>query len=295
LYVFLFLLLVPLAVWLTESDVSAFVSVLTISCTAVFLSYARRGAELRENGIVFPSKGPPFVAWSRIEQCRWLPDGSAFQARLAFGPEEIGVAPGDMPEVSGILLKRVLLISSDGFAMNRGFTRSKEALLESFRREYRFFQFDLRTILLLTVVAASAFSWIGLRLETRRREEAALADLARFSPAFHGTAGHTDYLAFSPVVSAGLTADDLALLKEFHHLRALGLSGTGITDDGLAEIGSLRGLRMLYLNNSQITDAGLVQLEGLTNLEFISLENTRVTDEGVRRLQNALPEVRIQR
>ena len=57
----------------------------------------------------------------------------------------------------------------------------------------------------------------------------------------------------------------------------------------------LTALQRLNLNGTQLTDAGLEHLKGLTRLQRLALRNTKVTDAGVTRLQQALPNCKIER
>jgi hypothetical protein len=51
----------------------------------------------------------------------------------------------------------------------------------------------------------------------------------------------------------------------------------------------------LSLYRTQITDAGLAHLAGLAYLRRLVVGRTHVTDEGVKKLQQALPNCRIER
>jgi len=66
-----------------------------------------------------------------------------------------------------------------------------------------------------------------------------------------------------------------------------------ITDERLPEVWSLHKCLWLDLSNSRVSDAGLQHLTGLTNLERLDLRSSKVTAEGVKRLQNALPNCKI--
>ncbi len=121
-------------------------------------------------------------------------------------------------------------------------------------------------------------------------------------------------LAKSNVTDAGL-----AHLKDMATLESLNLFRTGISDAGLVHLQGLTGLRLLVLNETAVTDAGLEHLKGLAALQSLDLEGTAVTDNGlehlhglsdlrqlnleatkvtplgIQRLQEALPELEIQR
>jgi beta-lactamase regulating signal transducer with metallopeptidase domain/Leucine-rich repeat (LRR) protein len=97
-------------------------------------------------------------------------------------------------------------------------------------------------------------------------------------------------LAETRITDTGLTH-----LKNLLELQQLRLSGTQITDIGLANLAGLNELQMLGLDKTQITDAGLEHLKGLADLTYLNLNGTRVTDAGVQQLQQALPNLYIER
>ena len=51
---------------------------------------------------------------------------------------------------------------------------------------------------------------------------------------------------------------------------------------------------MLFLHGTKVSDAGLEHLKGLTQLQQLDLNGTKVTDAGVKKLQQALPNCRIE-
>ncbi|MGQ0633765.1 MAG: leucine-rich repeat domain-containing protein [Planctomycetaceae bacterium] len=111
--------------------------------------------------------------------------------------------------------------------------------------------------------------------------------------------------------------EHLAPLKDLRRLAHLNLRGTDITDAGLTAIASRKGLVRLHLEKTKITDKGLEPLKGLENLEYLNLYGTeitdvglahleglkklkslylwqtKVTDDGVKRLQEAIPGLKI--
>jgi hypothetical protein len=94
------------------------------------------------------------------------------------------------------------------------------------------------------------------------------------------------------------TRTDLGLK---HYLAAvepptrLRLHRWNVSDAGLKELAGLRNLQRLDLWGTQVTDAGVEHLKGLTKLQVLQLDRTQVTDEGVKRLQEALPNCKIER
>jgi hypothetical protein len=111
------------------------------------------------------------------------------------------------------------------------------------------------------------------------------ADLERL-----GTLTQLRYLSFGgdDVTDAGL-----AHLSGMHRLEVLNLVGTQVTDVGLAHLTGLGQLQELVLVDAQITDAGLAHLTALGQLRELDLCSNQVSDEGVKRLQQALPNCRI--
>ena len=95
-------------------------------------------------------------------------------------------------------------------------------------------------------------------------------------------------LAHAQITDAGLVQ-----LKGLNNLESLNLSGTQVTDAGLEHLRGLVTLETLWLSRTKVSDAGLVNLRRLTKLKHLGLSNTQVTDEGVAKLQEALPDCKI--
>jgi internalin A len=87
----------------------------------------------------------------------------------------------------------------------------------------------------------------------------------------------------------------LVHLKSLTSLRELGLGDTAVSDAGLVHIKRMPHLTALGLEGTNVGDAGLVHLKSLTTLQVLSLGDAPVTDAGVRKLQKALPKVKIRR
>ena len=201
------------------------------------------------------------------------------------------------------------------------------------RPKRRWFQYSLRTLLILTTVVAALFAWWSHKA---RRQKLAVEALQRagalvvydhkgtlpddFGLAFWGEeqgpsfwptwlvqALGVDYFSHvhcvainNPVVyhmSQNHAVDDTTLeyIKHLPAVRLLCLNSAQVTDTGLRNLESLTSLRSLELINNPITDLGLEHLRGLTNLERLNLWNTKVTAAGISRLQQALPNCKIER
>lgn len=92
-----------------------------------------------------------------------------------------------------------------------------------------------------------------------------------------------------------ITDAGLARLAGLKSLVRLHLELTKVTDAGLAQLAGLENLEYLNLYGTAITDAGLEPLKGLAKLKSLYLWQTSVTDEGVRKLQAALPNLKVVR
>jgi hypothetical protein len=97
-------------------------------------------------------------------------------------------------------------------------------------------------------------------------------------------------LSWTKVTDAGL--EDLRGLTQLEYVVLL---GTKVTDAGLEHLRGLTQLQVLVLDYTQVTDAGLERLNGLSQLQTLWLKNTKVIHEGVKKLQEALPNCKIER
>ena len=95
--------------------------------------------------------------------------------------------------------------------------------------------------------------------------------------------------------NTNVTDDGLEHLKGLANLQILNLEDTKVTDAGLEHLKGLTKLERLILNDTNVTNSGLEHLTGLTNLSSLNLFGTNVTDEGVKKLQQALPNCKIER
>ena len=96
--------------------------------------------------------------------------------------------------------------------------------------------------------------------------------------------------------SLSVTPANDDVIKRFDRwdsVRYLWLTRSRVTDASLAYLKGAPRLQGLYLDNTQITDAGLKRVSVFSNLEHLDLIGTRVTEEGVQKLQQALPNCRI--
>jgi internalin A len=97
-------------------------------------------------------------------------------------------------------------------------------------------------------------------------------------------------LNVTPITDAGLEH-----LKGLSSLEKLYLVDTKVGDAGLEHLKGLANLKILSLAGTQVSDAGLEHLKGLANLKELFVAGTKVTEEGAKKLQEALPMVKIER
>ena len=161
--------------------------------------------------------------------------------------------------------------------------------------------FSLKRLLIVVTVLCIGSGWIVMKRAEVRPQRMAAAEIEKLG----GGVGFEGILPrrvvwvgfyFNRLTNTGysrITDAGLVHLEELADLRRLTLEDPQITDAGLVHLEGLTNLSVLSLRGTQITDAGLVHVEKLTNLRNLSLGNTQVTDEGVKKLQQALPNCRI--
>jgi Leucine Rich repeat len=182
------------------------------------------------------------------------------------------------------------------------------------KRRRRWFQFSLRTLMIVVLIAAIPCAWLRSKIEQKRQErqtvEAILKsggdvkyDYQTASPP--ATAPGLGWLRsmlgedfFSEVVSVSIYDDffkqllwpnaadsQLTRIKDLSHLESLYLSRTNTTDAGLENIKNLTKLKDLNLDETDITDAGMTNLKGLMHVKSLSLALLKITDAGLANLE----------
>ena len=197
------------------------------------------------------------------------------------------------------------------------------------RTTRHWFQFSLRTLLLMTLVSGAAFGSLYRDLQEYQTNSRAMTALAERGFDLQTRPGRLSWLwrllgSDAQLITAakangfnmlqgGIVDDDTSHLQELWYLTELNLKGTIVSDDALANIRHLRALEKLnlsgtrasdaglhhlrelesveelHLNWTQITDAGLPRLYHLKQLKSIELSGTKVTEQGIAALQSALP------
>ncbi len=184
----------------------------------------------------------------------------------------------------------------------------------------RWYQYSLRSLLLLTLLCAILCSWLAVKINQGKRQKAAVDALKAKgfqisydyevdrdgNPRPNGALNVPKWLryclgddCFATVVGVqapfgftfggiggfhtvcGVTDDDLRPLTDLPHVKFLSLSGGQISDSALRRMRNLSELEHLRLNSTKITDAGLVELKAFPNLRVLDLDDTNVTDAGM--------------
>ena len=173
----------------------------------------------------------------------------------------------------------------------------------------RWFQFSLRTLLVVVTLCAIACSWYASVMKRVWRQRAAVDAINEMHGAvmlengFSGPAWLRSILGddfFSQDISVGLggpkvTNAGLEQLGELSQVTNLWINESNVTDAGLKSLKRLNGLRKLNLYRADnITDAGLEHLMGMTQLRELVLGHA-ITDDAVKKLQQALPNCKITR
>ena len=171
----------------------------------------------------------------------------------------------------------------------------------------RWLQFRLRTLLLIVAVLCVPLAWVGVRLNQKRRERAAVAAIrdlngyisydwwdnaGKSTPpgpqwlrAIFGDDFFADVASIEIYNYRDLVDGDLVHLKVFKRLRTLSISGGSsklVTDAGVAFLTGMKDIERLLLCNMQLTDAGLSSIiKGMDRLTTLELDGTDITDGGL--------------
>ncbi|MCH8043482.1 MAG: hypothetical protein IID44_07165 [Planctomycetes bacterium] len=186
----------------------------------------------------------------------------------------------------------------------------------------RWYQFSLKTLLVVMTLSCVGFSWFGVRLHRAQANRARVAAVRESVAEIEKLGGYVSrqneerrprtwleeqfddpgdaddpaIIEFYDVYLVSRATDaGLMHVKEMKNLRHLNLRHTNCTESGLENLKGLSKLSNLDLHNTNVTDAGLEHLRGLTKLCLLVLSDTNVTDEGVQKLQQALPKCKIVR
>lgn len=144
----------------------------------------------------------------------------------------------------------------------------------------RWFQFRLRTLLIVVLVLSLPLSWFGARLRKARRQRAAVEAIERAGGSWFyycSTSGFSTQPY--PTWLRGLLGDDFLF-----NVKMVDCGKTDFCDEEARHLSSLPDLEWAILHDTQLTDTGLQCLEGLTRLQYLDLEGTNIGDAGLEHL-----------
>ena len=155
--------------------------------------------------------------------------------------------------------------------------------------ERRWYQFSLKTLLVVMTVSCLAFAWIGSRLRRAQENRDRVAVVEDAVAAIEKLGGEVTkaYEERRPQTwleelfdDPGDADDPVGVLE----VTRVNFRGSDVTDAGLEHLKGLKHLNYLGLEDTKVTDAGLVHLKGLTKLQRLYLDDTEVTDAGLEHL-----------
>jgi hypothetical protein len=230
--------------------------------------------EIREHGILSGWHRVRF--WDRIAQFRWCCPKTVRETVLCPRPWpynryrvvlwERSIAAAQKEAVTAMLARFVQVFDHDGTLLAGP---SQAELLANPARPAKpharlWLQFNLQSLLLLTVAVSCAASCYGIHYRRLAPQTNAVAQMARFGPAIDCFGDVPWSVDFSKCAKKPCD-DDLACLESLANLDRVNLAG------------------------SPITDAGLDHLKGLRHLWLVDCRDTGVTAKGAAELFRALP------
>src|SRR5262245_37032503 len=140
----------------------------------------------------------------------------------------------------------------------------------------RWFQFSLRTLLVVVaLVAGLAFGWMKI-IEPYRLQREAMAAITKFGGSYktEDAAGWVRYL--------DKNAQDVVVVE---------LADCDKPDEYIPHLVRLPKLRTLVVGGHSVGDEQVVTLGRIGSLRGLVLDSTKVTDEGVEGLKEASPDL----
>ena len=144
----------------------------------------------------------------------------------------------------------------------------------------RWFQFRLRTLLIVVLVLSLPLSWFGARLRKARRQRETVEEIRQA-----GSTAHYDWERMGGMKPSHSRLHSFLGDDFFEKVVRVDLDGTHVfvTDTMLKhlDLRRLPYLQDLRFWNTQVTDGGLQHLEDLTGLRSLHLCGTQITDVGM--------------
>jgi Leucine Rich Repeat (LRR) protein len=175
------------------------------------------------------------------------------------------------------------------------------------KRKRRWFQFSLRSLLILVLVAGLGMAWLAALKRRADRQQTAAETIVnaggsvfydyQFQVSPSGAINYSDKATppgpkwlrrqlgndfFTNVDAARITTQaGIDALADLPQIQNLEVDGAAVTDESLDQVVRLRHLRALSLLNTSISDSGLRKIAVLDQLRTLELLNNRITDEGL--------------
>lgn len=167
----------------------------------------------------------------------------------------------------------------------------------------KWFQFRLRTLLVLTALVACTAGTLGVRFKQARDQRIAVTELLKLGATITYEDGNRvqqnvplgRLSQIAPTAKSTwmrtLLGDDFFSRVTQLDLRESNYFGWStrkliakdpIDDGSLAHVANLPYLRVLVLSSDKVTDDGLQVLKGLSELEELEISRARITDDGVK-------------
>jgi len=156
------------------------------------------------------------------------------------------------------------------------------------------FQFGIRTILILVLIASFPLAWVAYDVQKSRDRDAVEREWNRrganvnFAPD-----RRIVWLGYRSDAAAGITDDDLKYLEEALDVEYLDLRDTAITDAGLSKLRPLKKLYGVNLAGTEVTNDGLHHFYDMTLIRVLDLTRTNVTADGVEQFKTARPDCEV--
>jgi hypothetical protein len=173
------------------------------------------------------------------------------------------------------------------------------------RRRY---QYSLRSLLMLVTLCAFLCSWLAVKIEQGKRQNAAVDALRAkgFTITYDYEVDRDGKPLPNPVLNvpqwlrgwlgddcfATVVGVDIGFVGMYGGLGGFHFFGPGVTDEDLLPVAELPHVKFLRLNGTQVSDSALKRMQTLSELEHLHLCGTKITDAGLAELK-AFPNLRV--
>jgi hypothetical protein len=158
----------------------------------------------------------------------------------------------------------------------------------------RWFQYSLRSLFVLTLLASIGMSWVAVRMQRARRQREAVEAIQSL-----GGGVFYDYQKGSSICRPQGQPRAPAWLRNllgdhfFVNVVGVGLCGNRVTNKELSRLKPFPNLEFVILTCTRIDDGCVEHLLGFPHLHYLEIRYTGITGTGVKKLQQALPNCKI--